>query len=200
MNFLTKAELYNKVNTKAEELGLNLSATNYRIDAISLAKKVCLNLHIELINFEETKICGILYKGRNTTTIGLNARRSFYGRNFDCMHELIHYFFHDHIWTQCTQNLNDHMEWQANEGAAQLLMPYQSFIPNYIYYHDLFYNRLSPNHAAKAQITQLARHYKVGSRAAEYRINGLKKEIAQYLNGIPIQNIKIISANKSQSF
>jgi Zn-dependent peptidase ImmA (M78 family) len=94
---------------------------------------------------------------------------------------------------QCTQDFNDHMEWQANEGAAQFLMPYQSFIPNYVYLHDHYYSKLSVNHAAKSLVAHLSRQYKVGYRAAEYRINGLKKEIAQYLDGKSIENIVVKS-------
>jgi Zn-dependent peptidase ImmA (M78 family) len=88
------------------------------------------------------------------------------------------------------------MEWQANEGAAQFLMPYQSFIPNYAYYHDHFHTRQEPNRAAGSLIAHLARQYKAGHKAVEYRIIGLKKEIAQYLGGAEIKNIKIQSRKR----
>ncbi|MDR2166725.1 MAG: ImmA/IrrE family metallo-endopeptidase [Clostridiales bacterium] len=202
--FLNRAGLYDMVSGKAAALGLNMAAPNYRIDAMQLAMQVCLNLKIEMLNFKETKICGILYKGENSTTIGLNARRSLFGQNFDCMHELIHYWFHDrrHFW--CTpyddslshKNFEAHLEWQANEGAAQFLMPYQSFIPNYSDFHDHFYARLSPENAQNAIIDHLAKSYLVGQKAVEYRINGLEKEITQFVKGIQIPQIKIISRHK----
>jgi Zn-dependent peptidase ImmA (M78 family) len=147
------------------------------------------------------KICGILYKGKNSTTIGLNARRSLFGQNFDCMHELIHYWFHDRRNFLCPTPGEDahlsefdaHLEWQANEGAAQFLMPYQSFIPNYSKWHDHYYSRLSPENAGVALVDHLAKAYLVGQKAAEYRINGLSKEISQFLDGIPIPKIKILA-------
>ena len=200
--FLTKAELYEKINNKFDELELNPFSINFRIDSKELAKKVCLNLEIVQMNFEESKICGILYKGKNSTTIGLNARRSAFGQNFDCMHELIHYWYHDEPNYFCmpmdiiNNNKEEaHLEWQANEGAAQFLMPYQSFIPAYSNAHDRFYARRSTENAYEAIIDHLAKTYLVGRLAAAYRINGLSKEISQYINGTEIQNIKVLSKN-----
>ena len=118
---------------------LGLSNENYPLDAISLAKKVCRGLTIEQIDFKTITICGILYKGISTTSIALNSNRSVTMQNFDCCNELIHYFCHDIKECQCvcaevgsetspiTQN--PFLEWQANEGAAELLVPYQMFIP-----------------------------------------------------------------------
>jgi len=202
-NFLNKAGLYALINSKFEELGINPAAENYRIDAMELAKEVCLNLQIEMLSFEETKICGILYKGKTSTTIGLNARRSLFGQNFDCMHELIHYWFHDgRANFLCTppspavpasSDLIAHLEWQANEGAAQFLMPFQNFIPRYCNMHDHFYAHLSPNKAHDALLDNLAKHYMVGTLAVQYRMEGLLKEIGQYIGGAKIDDIRILA-------
>ncbi|MCL2168916.1 MAG: ImmA/IrrE family metallo-endopeptidase [Defluviitaleaceae bacterium] len=198
--FLNKAGLYKLVSEKAASLDFNMSAPNYKIDSISLAYEVCLNLRIEMLNFTGTKICGILYKGKNSTTIGLNARRSLFGQNFDCMHELIHYWFHDEENFLCTppdfspaSRLAAHLEWQANEGAAQFLMPYQSFIPNYSNAHDHFYSRLAPERAKDAVVEHLANHYFVGQMAVGYRLNSLQKEISQFVHGVKIEDIKVLA-------
>ena len=190
---LSKAGLYDMVTRKAEQLGFNVFAKNYKIDAQQLAMKVCRNPEIRIINFEEIKICGILYRGRFSTTIGLNARRSATGKNFDCMHELIHYWFHDRQTFYCIDSISDHIEWQANEGAAQFLMPYQSFIPNYCHLHDRFYTGMAPQAAHNALIMALARSYAVGETAVKFRINSLRQEIAQYIGGAAMDDIKIVS-------
>jgi len=200
-DFLTKAKLYGLINAKFDELGYAPTAYSYRINAKELAMASCLNLEIQMISFEETKICGILYKGKTSTTIGLNARRSLFGQNFDCMHELIHYWFHDEQTDfLCTppsgalgDDLRSHLEWQANEGAAQFLMPYQNFIPKYCEMHDYFYHRNSPKIAQERVLKSLAEHYLVGEMAVEYRINGLSQEIKQYLNGANLDNIKVLA-------
>ena len=193
IQYLTKAKLYDMVDAKAHDLGLNLRSQNYRLDSLELAMRVCHNLEISFIEFETSLICGVLIKGKNSTTIGLNARRSKLGKNFDCMHELIHYWFHGDEYFLCDHDAKSHLEWQANEGAAQFLMPYQSFIPNYSQIHDYFYENLSAENANNAIIARLSTQYLVGETAVKYRINGLQNEIKQYLNGIQIERIQVLA-------
>jgi len=191
-NLLSKAKLYDSITKKAAGLGFNVYAKNYKIDARQLAMQVCINPQIHIISFDEIKICGILYRGKFSTTIGLNARRSAAGKNFDCMHEIIHYWLHDRPTFYCLDDTKNHIEWQANEGAAQFLMPYQSFIPNYCHLHDKFYSHMSPKAAGDTLITTMARSYAVGEMSIKFRINSLKQEIAQYISGTAIKNIKIM--------
>jgi len=198
VKILSKAALYEIITQKAEALGLNVNAQNYRVDAMQLAMDVCINPEIRILEFSDMKICGLLYKGEFATTIGLNARRSSTGKNFDCMHELVHYWLHDDSNVYCIEGTNDHMEWQANEGAAQFLMPYQSFIPNYCHIHDMFYGRFAPQQAYEMQIATLAGKYMVGEMAVKYRMESLKNEILQYINGTSIDKIDIVS-NRNRS-
>ena len=191
---LSKEKLYEIVTKKAVGLGFNVRAHNYKIDALALAMQTCLNPEIKILEFSSIKVCGLLYKGEFATTIGLNARRSAAGKNFDCMHELIHYWLHDQNTFYCLDGMDGHMEWQANEGAAQFLMPYQSFIPNYCYLHDMFYARFAPQQAYDMQIAALSGSYMVGEMAVKFRIESLKNEITQYIDGMSIDKIRIISA------
>ena len=193
VKILSKAKLYEIVTKKAVELGFNVCAQNYKIDAMRLAMQVCRNPEIKILEFSSINVCGLLYKGEFATTIGLNARRSAPGKNFDCMHELIHYWLHDHNTFYCLDGMDGHMEWQANEGAAQFLMPYQSFIPSYCYLHDKLYAKFAPQQAYDMQIAALAGKYMVGEMAVKFRMESLKNEIAQYIDGTNIDKIKIIS-------
>jgi len=181
INFLSKIQLYKIITDKIASLGYDIYSKNYKVNAVELAKRVCINLEIELIDFKEIKICGILYKTQNSTSIGLNMRRSITGRNFDCMHELIHYWLHKSNFFYCTENTTSHLEWQANEGAAQFLMPYQNFVPNYVQ----IYKRITINYpttiASNMLTLYLAKSYGVGETAIEYRIKSLKGYIEQYI-------------------
>lgn len=195
--FLSKAALYELVTAKIQSLGFSALAKNYRVDATRLALEVCLRPQIHILEFSNLAICGILYKGANSTTIGLNARRSAGGKNFDCAHELIHYWFHNQNEFCCMENIDNNWEWQANEGAAQLLMPYQNFIPNYCHLYDRFYRRMPPHIAYNTLVATLAKNYMAGEMAVRFRIESLKGEISQYLSGVAVDDIKVSSRREN---
>jgi len=201
VRYLTKKGLYQVVTHLAELNGFNFNAVNYKVNSIELAKEVCHNLHLEYLDFKTLDLCGILYKSEKSTSIALNSRRSAGGRNFDCMHELIHYWLHGEEAFYCSNKLepsstSNYFEWQANEGAAQFLMPYQVFIPAYC----RLKNSLSVTHnegeANKEIVARLQRRFNVGKKSVEIRIKSLEHEIKHYINGVPIGELEILSANK----
>lgn len=66
----------------------------------------------------------------------LNARHSVEELNFDCGHELIHLTKHRglglssfHCFDTLKPKQDPFIEWEANEGAAELTVPYRSFLP-----------------------------------------------------------------------
>lgn len=197
-----KAELYSHI--KELRCQLNITSDNYPLSTIELAMQHCEDPLIQVLPFGSISICGILSKGETTTTIGLNALRSKAMQNFDCGHELIHYFFHEsgHYQCICTDrdsniksiNQDPFMEWQANEGSAELLVPYELFIPDYIklsrkYAHDIL--RAIP-------LAMLAHKYNVTEAVIRNRIESLNFEIYQYLHGIKVENIVLLSVNKQK--
>ena len=112
------------------------------------------------------------------------------------MHELIHYWLHDRDMFYCLNGAESHGEWQANEGAAQFLIPYQSFIPNYCYLHDRFYGYFAPQAAHDMLIKALAGKYMVGEMTVKFRIKSLGAEISQYVGGVAVRDIKVVSGNR----
>jgi len=96
-----KTTLYWQVDALKKRLRSLYFFDNTGIDAKNLAYQCVNNLAIQEVLFDNTKICGILYKGDRKTSIALNARRTAEMQNFDCMHELIHYFLHDVCYCQC---------------------------------------------------------------------------------------------------
>ena len=195
-----KATLYYHIKQLRHQL--NITLYDYPLNTIELAMQHCRDPLIQQLPFSSVAICGILSKGKDTTSIALNALRSKQMQNFDCGHELIHYFFHESGLYQCictdkdskirSINQDPFMEWQANEGSAELLVPYKMFIPDYI--------RLSREHARNplkaVPLDILAHKYNVTETVIRNRISSLNFEIYQYLNGVKVENIILLSANK----
>lgn len=194
--YLTKKALYEQIDKL--KIRLDLKATEFPINALDLAYKYCINLEVHYLEFEE--LCGILYKGSTTTTMALNKIHSPFSQNFDCMHELVHYFLHDKQSSFHCMNIeglkqDEYLEWQANEGAAQALVPYQEFIPLYVQMalknKNIFYSFTT--------IDYLASHFQVSGHVIHNRIRSLQYEIYQYFQlNRAIKDLVILSYSKLQ--
>lgn len=163
--YITKNSLNAAVDKKMNELGITIS--DYPVNSRDIACR----LGIEIIEhkFKSIMICGILYKGTHKSTIILNSLRSLKGQNFDCMHELIHYWYHENGDYLCLERNNRlNMEWQANEGAAQALMPQKLFITRFLQYGG------SPG--------ILSELFKVGESAVVFRALNLRNKILSASN------------------
>lgn len=196
----TKQMLYNNIDNLKYELGLDMTDASYPIDTKKLAKKYCKNVYIDEIDFSNQYICGILYKGNTTTSIALNANREQCQQNFDCMHELVHYFFHDISYCQlmCSEKTIEqdfYIEWQANEGAAQFLVPYQLFIPKYLELEEKY----AQSNWDNPYLDELCHYFNVSPKVIENRINSLETSILQYKRGQDIKALTLISKTKAIS-
>lgn len=196
--YWTKRILYNQVDNLKYELGLDFIDASYPINSKALAKEHCKNVFIDEIDFPSQYICGILYKGDISTSIALNSSREACQQNFDCMHELIHYFFHDISCCQlmCSdKNIqqDSYIEWQANEGAAQFLVPYQIFIPKYLELEKKYAHSFWEDDS----IEELAEYFNVSYGVIKNRINSLETEILQYKRGKDIKSLALISKNRA---
>lgn len=146
--------------------------------------------HIELsfIPFESDSIGAILYKD-SFSAILINANKSSLDQRFDLAHELIHFWFHPSQTSFSFQkpHLRDkEKEWQANEGAAELLLPYKDFIPRFVRTAKFVEENYEP---LEEIYNELSRFYKVAPIVVDYRIRNLESEILQYINGTPIERI-----------
>lgn len=195
--YWAKKDLYMFVDELRTKLKITLSPHDYPINSIDLGKRFCKNLTIDQLPFPTSSICGILYKGEKTTSIALNSNRDPFMQNFDCMHELIHYFFHDISFCQlmCSEKtiLQDkYIEWQANEGAAQFLIPYQLFIPKYIELEKKY----AHSYWGTETEEELAKFFNVSVGVISNRIKNLENEIIQYKQHSDIKKITLISKQK----
>lgn len=191
-SYWDKKKLYNEIDKLKYKLGINNNINSYPLDPLKIAKNSCQNLLIEKIPFSNSKICGILYKGNTTTTIALNKQRDIPMQNFDCMHELIHYFIHDISYCKliCSDNVikqDTYIEWQANEGAAQFLVPYQIFIPKFLELEEQY----AQSYFEDDSIDILSKIFNVTTGMIINRVNSLEHSILHYK--INKQNIKDIT-------
>ena len=131
MEYNAKKELYHFV----DRLRIDWGVTSYEqpFNAIEMSM-----YHAEIIyhTFDTDGFCGAAFTGNRIDTIVLNDTRSSYEQNFDCGHEIIHLTKHRDrnggIFQCFSESQDSYLEWEANEGAAQLLVPYQDFIPRFL--------------------------------------------------------------------
>lgn len=138
----TKQLLYLEIDSIKGFLG----TAQYPMDM----KKICSNggLEINTCQFNTRGLQGMLTI--DTDDVGyitLNSQNTPREQNFYCGHEAIHYILHRRCGQrsfQCFETVkrqqDKFIEWHANEGAAEWLMPYKKFIPDLLRY----FNPLSP--------------------------------------------------------
>ena len=185
-----KHNLYERVDRLRGSLHIPF---NEPIDSITLIESSP-RIDLEYIPFKTHGFCGIAMVGEKIDTIALNSNRTYEEQNFDGAHELMHLYQHRNI----TQRFNcfsikkpqqdSFLEWQANEGAAQFLVPYQDFIPRFL---DLYYSARYDEDRDLRDI--LADFYHVTTPVIHHRIDSLNYEIHQYERGIPLSELEILS-------
>ena len=140
--------------------------------------------------------CGVILFGNKVDTIILNEGRTDTERNFDLAHEIVHKYKHRNQTSLVCGCLNDtkngFLEWEANEGAAELLLPYKHFIPRLME----VYNQLDYTVRMEKVKDILAQEYGVTASIIELRIKNLKFEIDQYRTGVPLDKIVLMSQNQ----
>lgn len=147
------------------------------------------NIEVQYYPFSGDAIGAVLFKGEYSSGILVNANKPLSEQRFDLAHELIHFWFHPAQTSfsfQNPQSRDREKEWQANEGAAQLLLPYTDFIPRFIQTARF----VEENHEPPEEIySALSKFYQVLPVVVDYRARNLESEILQYLNGSPIEKV-----------
>lgn len=91
-------------------------------------------------------------------------------------------------------NQDRFLEWQANEGAAELLLPARVLLP-------LVRERYPALHTWKDYLRfkgELAENFRITEAVVTFRFESLKYEITQYLSGIPYEEVRILSSAKQR--
>jgi Zn-dependent peptidase ImmA (M78 family) len=116
------------------------------------------------------ELCGTLVYSDGCPIIGVNGNHALVRQRFTISHEIIHHV-RQHGPAMCLNGSGGWQEYEANSGAAELLMP-----AAYIKLHAVYYD---------FDVVRLARRYNVSCQAMEYRlINlGLIKETEEAAGG-----------------
>ncbi|MDR1674173.1 MAG: ImmA/IrrE family metallo-endopeptidase [Oscillospiraceae bacterium] len=210
IDYITKKQLYAFVEKLRSQLGL--------FDVpVNVMNALPSNIILEFADFKTYGFSGAAFVGSKSDMIVLNKNRAPTDQNFDCAHELIHLTKHRNYginYFECFEKaaetgnstckesdlLDENtcdlriLEWQANEGAAELLLPYKLVIPDF---SELFKKLSSYTWTEMHDLfTVLSQKYNTGYSLTYNRIRNLAYEIHQYENGI--SNIQVLSANAQQ--
>lgn len=181
-----KEKLYEHVDFYRDLFGIPFNQPINLVDVLSPYTQ----FEIEYCDFKTPGLCGVAMVGNKTDTIILNSYRTSEEQNFDCGHEFLHLTEHRKLqdnfncFTKAKPQQNTFREWQANEGSAQLLVPYQDFIPR-------FTSLLNDNALGIQYI--LAEHYYVTPQMINIRMNSLAYEIDQYRAGTHLDCLELLS-------
>lgn len=200
MAILTKRELYSRMAVIRREFGLSKN------EPFSNPEKILpgvSNLKIAEVPFKTTALHGICSFGEagQCDIILLNSHRPLVAQRFDCLHEFIHLHEHRNLqkttfycYDRVREKQNAFLEWQANEGAAELLIPYADFIPRFC---SSLETVLKGQKSIYLQGT-LADYYHVTPAVIDNRIRTLSYEIDQFREGVPVDRLRILSDSQQK--
>lgn len=196
--YLTKEQLYLKIHQYKR--GLGLEHNEYGFDMIQMCEQDCVKL--AKVPFKTRLLRGMASVGTvpEEDVILLNCYRSDKEQNFDCGHEYIHLCFHRNLDKKIFNCLDtnikqdEYIEWQANEGAAEMLVPFGVLLP---LIKTGPFSMANPYDIAYLK-DYAADMFNVTRTVIEYRLESLKYEIHQYINGIPLRDIKMLSLSQQK--
>lgn len=195
-----KSELYDHIRKIRQNLGLT-----YPLDLVQVIKNND-NIRISTADFSTNGLRGIAYIARKETEpdlIFLSNNRTEFEQNLDCAHELVHLSLHRNNNAR-RFNSNEALpadqsallEWQAEEGAAELIMPYKKFIPIFCLLVDVCQDSWELFESLKMRMATL---FKVTPNIIADRIENLRYEIYQYEQGISIDRLHLISIAEQEA-
>ena len=180
----------------------NINPSDYPLDIFEICKRIS-NVEIQAVPFKTADLRGMVSLANNDSeahVILVNSNKSFQEQNFHGFHELIHIPTVDQPGTllRCYDtvkpNQNSYMEWLANEGAAEFVVPYKLLLPMI---KDEFSDMITG--VGTWQFCEdHSDDFGVSPIVLQNRIDSLKYETYQYLNGVPVDKIEILSWNKQK--
>lgn len=207
---MTKAELYKTVDRIRDYL--NICKARYPINIFDLCRKID-GLKIVKAAFKTKDLRGMLCVAENSdenSIILVNSNKSLSEQNYHGTHEFMH-LFNDapeagtiiKCYDKVKPNQNRYAEWLANEGAAELLVPYKLFIPMFCSLYDMYagnYTLWKITYGNLTLIQVLADSFDVTATVIKNRIKNLSYEIDQYKSGIDINYINLLSASQQSHY
>lgn len=179
MAVMTRGVLYRRIDAMRQKYGIR-----GRFDPFDFA--AARQIPVQYHAFSDPHLKGILVRSGGVCGIVLDPRLSGEQQRVTLTHELVHLELH---YGEQGTAFSDHdgMEYQADEGAAELLMPYHDLLPRAASFRRRY--RQDP-----VKITGLlAAHYRVDLDTMQRRLDSLDYELMLFLHGTPISEIVPIS-------
>lgn len=158
------------------------------------------NLGIETCDFKTPGLRGMVTLAKSEDDINciiINSNLSYEEQIFHGLHELNHIYFEHgqkgqtfNCFDKVKPNQNSYIEWVANEGAAELLLPYKEVLP---FVKEVLPTLEKEMFPILEIIRMLSKSHIVSETVVQNRLNNLKYELYQYLNGVPLDRIQILS-------
>ena len=203
MLYLSKKDLYERVERFRRLIGINDSA--YPLDIFDLCQNKLSNIAIGKVNFKTNDLRGMAFISNNLQrenhVILVNANKTQAEINYHGTHELMHIAIQNNSGVQAfkcydkvkpTQDF--YTEWQANEGAAEFLVPYKLLLPRL----KENYNKLQEDFGTYYFCENCSLLFGVSRVVMQNRLNALSYEIEQYLNGTSLDSIRILSNSQQK--
>ncbi len=116
---------------------------------------------VQFHRFDSRKLGAVLIGG---SVIVVNSARPIPCQRFSLAHELVHYYLHQGMESQN----NPFLEWQANEGAAELLLPRQEVLKLAASHHSTM-GSLPRLLANRFGVSETVARYKLKSMGLSYQ-------------------------------
>ncbi len=162
---MTRRELYTRVDELRESLGGRLPKTYAGL--LQMVDYTIPHLQVVCRDMDSRRLAGLLLRGEESVIL-LNTGRSNESLRFTLAHELIHFYLHPQQRQFICAEQKSPLEWEANEGAAELLVPRRSFLP-------MMENICSEYLDKDIYIMEAAEHFGVSEQVIRYRIKSLEK-------------------------
>ncbi len=201
--YFTKTQLYNQIDDIRLRLGI--SASDYPLEFRAIAESIP-NLSIGEMIIRTPGLRAMASASRNENlendAIILKMGSEQREQNFYCAHEYLHLVFHRNkqrnfsCYDKIQKQQNPFYEWHANEGAAELLVPYKLFIPEFYRLSEKYRDYDFPQYTT---IEKLSILFNVTEAVIENRISNLNQELYQYRHQhMGLESIHLISQHQAE--
>lgn len=185
------------------KLCYNITDSDYPLNIFQLCS--CFeDIVIQKADFKTKDLRGMLTLAEDETdvcVILVNGNKSFEEQNYHGFHEFMHIFTTDsepgttiNCFEKVKPTQNSYIEWLANEGAAEFLVPYNKLLPMV----KNNYSSMLEGIGTYEFCLETAPKFSVSPVVIQNRINSLSYEIHQYVNGVSINDIEILSKKQLQ--
>lgn len=185
MAIMTRGALYHRIDSMRQKYGIRGAFDPY---AFVKTRDILLTQH----RFTNERLHGILVRAGRKYGIILDTRLTPAQQRFTLTHELVH--FELHYGEPSTATFHDQgVEYQADEGAAELLMPYRDFIPRMAFMRRKFLKNQT------AALSFLASFYRLDCEMVRRRLLSLSYELDLYQRGVPVCELTPVSYRRKRA-